>query len=206
MRPYKAVIFDVDGTLIDTGAAILNSLSATLAEMGIVLREEDLVHSFGMPGKVYLASLGIQDVDGALHRWDEHYLRVHDGIEAFDGVEVVIEELKQRGIPIAVVTSKTRAEWSHAHEAFPCLRGFDAVVVADDTARHKPEPEPMLLALDRLGVSADEAVYVGDTVHDMRCAAGAGVDGALALWGCRNPEEITATHTLARPADILALV
>lgn len=207
MQPYKAVIFDIDGTIIDTEKAILQSLQRTLRELeGWEKSEQEIDFVLGVPGRAGLARLGVRDVERCWQVWDGYFLELSADSRLFDGAAELIEALRRRGLPLGVVTSKNRSEWEDALKQYPCLRMFDAAVTADDTLRHKPEPEPMLAVLEKLGVAAQDAVYLGDTVYDMRCAAAAGVDGALALWGCRNPQEIQAVHKLSSPQELLALV
>ena len=83
---------------------------------------------------------------------------------------------------------------------------FSITVTATDTSEHKPDPAPMLFYLEKAGILPEQAVYIGDSIYDMKCAEGAGVPRTLALWGCKNPEEITADYRLSRPIDILGLV
>lgn len=207
MQPYKAVIFDIDGTIIDTEKAILHSLQRTLRELeGWEKTEDEIAFVLGVPGKTGLAQLGVSDIDHCWEIWDGYFMELSAASKPFDGVPELIEELKRRGIPLGIVTSKSRCEWEDSLERYPCLRSFDAAITADDTLRHKPEAEPMLAVLEKLGADAQHAVYLGDTEYDMRCAAAAGVDGALAVWGCRCPQKVEATHKLDNPQQLLKMI
>ena len=80
---------------------------------------------------------------------------------------------------------------------------FQTVITADDTVRHKPDPEPMLAYMERTGVCPRQILYIGDSIYDMQCAAQAGVDSCLALWGCRCPDGILSTHRFEEPAGMM---
>lgn len=207
MKRYKAVVFDIDGTIVDTERAILDSLHETmLAREGRDLPEEELAVVLGVPGQKALADMGVMDIQGFWKQWDDRFIELAADSKVFDGVEETILALHEKGIKLGIVTSKNKSEWEDAEAQYPCLRLFSAVVTANDTERHKPEADPMLAVLERLSVQPSEAVYLGDTVYDMLCAENAGADGALAVWGCREPEKITAAHKLNDPCELLALV
>jgi phosphoglycolate phosphatase-like HAD superfamily hydrolase len=83
---------------------------------------------------------------------------------------------------------------------------FELAILAEDSRKHKPDPEPMLAYLARSGAEAGDVLYIGDSVYDMQCASGAGVDCALALWSRRNRGDIEATYYLQRPEDVLKVL
>ncbi|WP_336771076.1 HAD family hydrolase [Paenibacillus sp. MMO-58] len=204
---YTALIFDIDGTLINTEQAVLGSLQKMLKacynrEMGL----EDLAFALGIPGTVSLRKLGIGDVEHANKRWNDLMRDCQHTIHVFDGIGELLAELREYPVLKGVVTSKTSQEYLDDFVPFGLVRDLPFALCADDTNRHKPHPEPLLTFLEISGARADSTIYIGDTVYDYECARDAGVDFGLALWGCRQPDLIPAKYKFEHPKDILALM
>lgn len=204
---YKTIIFDVDGTLVNTEKAVLGSLQRLLeVDYGQRRELDELTFSLGIPGMNVLPRFGIADAAAANERWNYFMKEFYDDIHIYDGISELLAALGQRGLAKGIVTSKTREELRDDFEPFGLLPQLPHIVCADDTSRHKPHPEPLLAFLDSTGADRAASLYIGDTVYDYECARDAGVDFALALWGCRSPETIPAKHKLAQPLDVLGLV
>lgn len=203
---YTAVIFDVDGTLIDSEETILNSLQKTLRlHYRREMSREELAFVLGIPGADALRQLGIEEVDRALHCWTEYMKEFRHATRVFDGIQELFEGL--RGLPVlqGVVTSRTVQQFLDDFVPFGLLRDLPIDICADDTKRHKPHPEPLFKFLE-LSLSAPEnSIYIGDTIYDYECARAAGVDFGLALWGCKDPDAVPAQYKFKQPADILSL-
>lgn len=207
MTVYKTVVFDIDGTLIDSEDAVMTSLQRVLKQhYGREMDRRDLAFIFGIPGSDSLPRLGIEDTETAKRLWNEYMVESLHMIRVFEGVETLLAALKERSVTMGVVTSKTRQEYRNEFAPLGLAHYMDVVVCADDTERHKPHPDPLLKFLERSGADAGSALYIGDTIYDGECARDAGVDFGLALWGCRQPEGIPAKHKLAHPMDILGLI
>ena len=140
----------------------------------------------------------------------EHQLAHHDRmVRCYDDVLDTVALLRQRGHPLAVVTSK--ADWlaRRGLEHVRMATLFDTIVGCDSCSRHKPHPEPVLTALERLSYRADEAVFVGDSVHDIEAGNAAGVYTVAALWGPFGREQLLPSHPdflLDRIADLPGLL
>ena len=203
----KCVVFDVDGTLIDTGDAIIASLQKVLLEeLGREYTREELYFSFGIPGEVTLKAFGINEVEGPLGKW-LRYLDEFDGtIRVFEGIEGCLQKLKTRDIKLGIVTSKSREEYENGFIPMGLGGYFDYVVCADDTERHKPHPEPILKLLELSGSKPEEIVFIGDSKYDKECASGAGVKFGLALWGAKSAEGIEPDYLLNDPEEILEII
>ena len=109
MRKYKHIIFDIDGTLIDTEEAILQSLQDTVHEiLHKDIEKSELRFALGIPGSMTLRTLGITDTEHANSRWNEHLLKYKSRIRLFDGIPQLLGNLKMNGYRLGIVTSKTR--------------------------------------------------------------------------------------------------
>lgn len=205
----RAIVFDVDGTLIDTEDAVLNSLQQALLEVqGQSRSTGEIRFVLGIPGARALPRLGIapEDMDRVNERWN-FFLKDHlDSITIFPGIMDVLKRLKEKGVSTGIVTSKTRRELEDDFVPFGLMEYLTHVVCADDTVHHKPHSDPILKWLERSGADPSETIYIGDTTYDMECAQGAGVEFGLAVWGCRNHGEIHCLRRPERPQEILALL
>jgi pyrophosphatase PpaX len=181
-----AILFDLDGTLIDTIELILSSARHAFEEWPVRPTDEEWVRGIGTPLVQQLRAYAANDDQLALllARYRRYQNEHHDRLtRCYDDVPDVIAALADRGHQMAVVTSKA-SPIAHQSLAFVGLDHFFPVVVGyDDTARHKPDPEPVRVALSRLGVSPDDAVFVGDSPHDILAGNGADVMTIAALWG-----------------------
>ena len=199
---YDTVLFDLDGTLIDSAEMILASLRhTTRAVLGRDVAEDELRAGIGMPLVAHMAQLDPRRADDLVRVYSEHNETLHDTLAACDGVLDVLRTLSDEGRRLAVVTAKRRATVTLAFERIPELASyFDVVVAAEDTTRHKPHPEPLLLALDRLDAASAGAAYVGDSPVDVQAAHAAGVASIAVAWGRVHEAERLARE---RPAALV---
>jgi pyrophosphatase PpaX len=139
-----------------------------------------------------------------------HNDEVHDDlIQPFDGVESLLAALARERLHLGVVTSKRERSARRGLARYGFESHFDVLVFHDDTARHKPDPEPLLLAARRAGVRADRCAYVGDSVHDIAAGRAARMFTVAALWGpfARADLEAAGPDALAgSPSDVLSIV
>lgn len=204
---YQTIIFDVDGTLIDTEKAVLGSLQKMLHEdYGKNYDAEDLTFVLGIPGADSLPKFGIQDIAKANDRWNEYMKDFSPYIRVFNGIEELLMTLSNWKLNTGIVTSKTTEELRADFQPFGLSDSLRYTVCADDTARHKPHPEPLLKFLEVSGADPATAIYIGDTRYDSQCAKEAGVAFGLALWGCKQPESIRTDHVFQKPLDVLEWV
>jgi pyrophosphatase PpaX len=183
---FPVCLFDLDGTLIDSGPMIVASMkhaAKTVLERDIP--EAVLTAAVGGPGlTAQMRALDPKRVDELVAAYREHNEPLHDELEAFWEVVEVLPRLRAEGRRLGIVTAKRRATVQLAFDRLPGLEAnFEVVIGAEDTERHKPEPDPILEALVRMNASTGEAAYVGDSPFDVRAAKAAGVHAVAVAWG-----------------------
>jgi pyrophosphatase PpaX len=183
---FPVVLFDFDGTLVDSGAIILASMKhAATTVLGREIPEADLMAAVGGPGlAAQMEALDPARVDELVRVYRAHNEPLHADLEPCAGIEPALDRLLEEGRRMGIVTAKRRQTVQLAFDVLPRLeRYFDVVVGADDTRRHKPDPEPILHALELLGAAPGEAAYVGDSPFDIRAARAAGMFAVAVTWG-----------------------
>ena len=206
MKRYKHIIFDIDGTLLDTEEAILRSLQDTLSDMlGEEVPRKELTFALGIPGEAALQTLGITDTKRANAQWNLHLRKYKQLIRLFDGVPELLKRLKEAGCSLGIVTSKDRKEYATDFLPFGIGGYFDVTICVEDAPRPKPSPDPLLAYLSQAVAKAENTLYIGDTNYDRLCAEQAGVDFGYALWGNPRTNVIPAKYTFSEPLEILKL-
>jgi pyrophosphatase PpaX len=189
-QTLAAVLFDLDGTLLDTDAYIAGAFDAVLVDVGRGPLDRDRYHVvIGQPLADCYRHLapGLDPADLCeRHRvWQTHHL---DLVKPMPGARDLLESLRDRGIRRAVVTTRSGRSSNASLELAGLLPYLDTVVSAEDVARHKPDPEPLHLALARLDVAAARAAMVGDTSADVGAGRAAGVQLVVGVdFGCVGP-------------------
>ncbi len=185
MVRFPVVLFDLDGTVVDSGAIILASMRhATREVLGIEFRDEELLGAVGGPGlEAQMAVLAPDRVEELVQVYRAHNEPLHDELEACAGMAEVLVRLKEEGRRLGIVTAKRRSTVELAFARVPLAHLFETVVGGDETERHKPDPEPLLVAAARLRAAPRERAYVGDSPFDMRAARAAGMHGIAVTWG-----------------------
>jgi pyrophosphatase PpaX len=182
---YETVLFDLDGTLVDSGAMILASFRhATRTVLAREIPDEQLLtYVGGMRLAEQMQQIDPDRADDLVRIYREHNEPLHRELQAFDGMLDVLETLKSERRRLGLVTAKRRATVELAFAVVPLDRYLEAVVAADDTERHKPHPDPLLRALELLDGRPRSAVYVGDSPYDVRAAKSAGMAAVAVTWG-----------------------
>lgn len=205
---YELIIFDIDGTMIDTEEVVRKAYGhAMFEELGRDLTDEELARAFGVPTMQALEILGSKNVEKASRRYFDRLFKYYrEGVGLFDGIEALLQELMKRGVKCGIVTSRNRDEVANDTTLTSLLKYFGYIVMSEDTQKHKPEAEPVLKLMELAGAGPSGAIYIGDTYYDFMCAKNAGVDFALAEWGAREDGRIRPDYTLVRPADLLDIL
>jgi pyrophosphatase PpaX len=207
----RTVLFDLDGTLIDSAELILDSYRHTMrVHLGRVLPDSDWLRTMGQPLEAQLLDFARspEEAGAMLATYVERNAAMHERLlRPFPGVREYVEALLVRGFRLGIVTSKRRAATLRGLETCGfALDWFAAVVTASDVDRFKPDPEPVRRALDVAGEEeAARALFVGDSVHDLRAGRAAGTRTAAALWGPYSREDLSPAdpdHWLDAPEEL----
>ncbi len=208
----STLLFDLDGTLIDTIELILSSYRHTLeTHRGAVPPDELWLEGLGTPISVQFRRFTASpaEIEAMVQTYRVHNRQHHDRlVRRYPGVDAAVRLLHDRGTRLGVVTSKMRESAIRGLEHCDLARYFDVLVCADDVARPKPDPEPVRMALDRLGAAAGETIFVGDSTHDMGAGRAAGVRVAAVLWGPFTKQALepyTPDFWLSHPSELAAL-
>lgn len=211
----KYVVFDFDGTLINTNDVIIASWQATFEHfLGHKESEKVIKSTFGETLR-YTAETRFPDCDtDEVIEFYRDYQETHKGelVYVFDGIRELLTELKKRGYPLAIATSRTTWGTITYLEQYDLEGLFDIIVAMEDVKKHKPDPETCLVALRKLGAKPEEAVMLGDTRFDIGCANNAGVDSILVGWSgvtdAAGLEEYgyVPTYTIGKPMDLIAIL
>ncbi|WP_265459628.1 HAD family hydrolase [Enterococcus sp. HY326] len=203
------ILFDVDGTLIDTSNVMRKSLQEILKkEKQLEVSLEDLQYILGIPGRQALENFTTnpQEIVALHEKWSKNVLNYLTEITVFPGITEAVKALHNKGVKLGIVTSKTRAGIATEFDQFGLSAYFDCVITATDTTFHKPHPEPILKALDLLNSKSEQTLFVGDSPQDIACAQAAGTKFALAEWGTLNKKlSKEADFSLSSPAELLTI-
>ncbi len=191
MSRYKAILFDLDGTLVDSVPVILEAASRVLSEMGLPYDEAVVRKAIGVP----LRTQALQWAGSRAEEFRERYHAIYRPLQdaqarLFPGTREMLETVRSAGHLTAVVTSKITWGTQRALERTGISDLFDTVITADDVVHHKPHPDPILKALESLGITSQQALYVGDSIFDAEAALAAKVDMAGVSWGALSREDL----------------
>jgi pyrophosphatase PpaX len=188
---YSTVLFDLDGTLIDSGEIILASFRhATKTVLAREIPDDVLAAAVGGSNiHEQMRAFDEERVDELVRVYREHNAPLHEDLVAFDGIESLLQALQAEGRRLGIVTAKRRQTVDLAFAILPLEQYFSTVVTAGETKHHKPHPEPVLTALARLGAKPREAAFVGDSPFDMGAGKAAGVFTVAVSWGKIHPAE-----------------
>ena len=207
---FPVVLFDLDGTVVDSGGIILASMRyATRTVLGREISDEALMAAVGGPGLEHqMRAFGPEHVEELIRVYREHNEPLHEELRVCVGMDDVLVALKEQGRKLGIVSAKRRRTVELAFARVEVGHLFDVVVGGDDHERQKPEPDLLLLALERLGADPATAAYVGDSPFDMQAAKAAGLYAIGVSWGrIHGAEKLTdADVVVDRAQELLELV
>ncbi|OZS78285.1 pyrophosphatase PpaX [Tetzosporium hominis] len=204
----QAVLFDLDGTLIDTNELIIQTFQTVLDERfpGKYSRET-ILPFLGPPLYETFQQVDPTQVDDLIEAYRKWNMENHDAmVQAFPGVVETLEHLHARGIKLAIVSTKRNEMIERALNLMNVRQYFTAVIGLDDVKNAKPDPEPVQLALSKLEVKPEHALMVGDNFHDIVAARAAGVDSVAVAWSIKGLDYLMAFEPVYAIHDMSELV
>lgn len=201
---YKHLIFDIDGTLVDNEKVVIATWQETILQLfGKHYETSDLNFVLGIPGVTTMERLGAENPQEAFVVWGQNFIKHKAEIELFPHIEHTIAALKSKGLDLGLVTSRTHDELNNDFALGEIIGNFDTIICVTDAPRPKPNPDPLLVYLERCGLSPDEVLYIGDSDYDYHCAKNAKVDFGVASWGDNRIRHTDARFSFNSPMDIL---
>lgn len=208
-RHYELVIFDWDGTLMDSAGAIVYALQAAAVDIGVEPPSEAAARhiiGLGLGDALRHALPNLPEASyGALsERYRRHYLSRDNELVLFDGVQALLDGLAEAQIPLAIATGKSRAGLDRALALTGIGPRFLASRCADE-CHSKPHPQMLEELMDEFGVMPDRVVMIGDTSHDLNMARNARVDGVAVTYGAHPAESLLALQPVFCADSVAAL-
>ena len=207
MNKYNAIIYDIDGT-------ILNTLNMNMYPLLQIIKEEtgetwsfnQVLKFAAYPGMKVMEELKVKDPEATYARWVKYVNAYEESATLYDGFMDVFEVFKKNDIKQAIVSAKTHKQY----EIDICSKGIDqymdTVILAEDTTKHKPDPEPLLKCIENLNVPKEEVIYIGDALSDQQSSINAGIDFGYAKWGSVSTSPLHGTYTFESPTNLLKLL
>lgn len=210
----KYILFDFDGTLVNTNDVILASWQHTYRHyLGHEMPVDHITSCFGEPLLLTMEREfpGVDPQESA-DVYRQFQLENADKlVTIFPGIKELLADLKEAGYVLGIVTSRTRESALRYMDMFGITSYFSDLVTCDDTTVHKPNPEPILLAMSKLGASAEESIMIGDSPFDIKCANNAGVDSVMVNWRITCDEtsvidDAKVDYWIHQPSDLVELL
>ncbi len=214
MAKINTVLFDFDGTIMDTNTVILQSWQHTFMTFeGRKRPEEEIYSTFGEPLYITMEKVlpGIPVEEATSVYRSYHHDNFTDLISVFPGMLELLEKLKDRDYKIGLVTSRLANTTKIGLKKYEMEQYFDTIVTCEDCTKFKPDPEPVNIALERLGSVPEESVMIGDSMFDILCAKNAGTKAVLVSWALAVSEQErngknSPDYIIEEPEDLLDIL
>ncbi|MEO0107584.1 MAG: HAD-IA family hydrolase [candidate division WOR-3 bacterium] len=212
---YSVLLFDLDGTLVDSAAGVVKAVRHAFEAIGQrVPDEQNIVANIGRPLRDFPARLGYDLDEERRQEFVSRYRAFYsahctEDTTVFPGVRTGLGRLRESGLRLAVVTTKIQEQAEKVTQALGLVQYFESISGWSDGQKMKPDPEPILRTLDRLGTRPDQALMIGDSEQDILAARAARVDSCACLYGYRAPSvllELCPNWTIRRFPELLRLV
>ncbi|WP_432360584.1 pyrophosphatase PpaX [Sporosarcina sp. UB5] len=192
MDKLTTLLFDFDGTLLDTNELIIQSFQTVLnAHYPGMYEREDILPFLGPTLKETFDRIDLTKSEQLIAEYRAWNLANHDALASeFDGVSDTLQQLKNAGFKMAIVSTKRNNMIMKGLELLSAGNLFDTIVGLDDVQNAKPHPEPLLLAMERLNATPEETMMIGDNIHDILGGKNAGVRTAGVAWSVKGEQFI----------------
>ena len=207
----KALLFDFDGTLLNTNDLILDTFMHVLDErLPGQFQREDCLRFIGPSLKETFDEITPGETEEMIAKYQQWNLAHHDELaKGYEGVVETLTQLKDMGIKIAIVSTKRRFSLERGIQLLGIEHLIEFYIGLDDVKNEKPDPEPVLLALEKLGVEKEEAMMIGDNYHDILAGKNAGVKTAGVSWSIKGEEYLQTfkpDYMLKHMQDLISIV
>jgi len=198
LKRYKAVIFDWDGTVMDSTASIAGAIQAACVDMELPVpstEEANWVIGLSLPAALRRCAPTLPEdrIPMFIDRYRHHFFRFDQQLDLFDGILPLLEDLRARDIRLGVATGKTRLGLDRVLTAKQLTTHFDYTRCADES-RGKPHPAMLFDIMERLDLDPRDVIMVGDTTHDIQMAASAGVDSMAVTYGAHSKRTLVTSE------------
>lgn len=207
MKKYRAIIYDIDGTLLNTLEMNMYPLIQIIKEeTGQQLSLAEVLKYAPYPGLKVMEELQVKEPQKTYARWVKYVNEYEKGASLYPGVKEVLATFQAHGLIQAVVSAKTAQQYQIDMVAHGLDAYMQTAILADDTKKHKPDPEPLHLCLKRLQIKPSEAIYIGDALADFKAAKAAKIDFGYAKWGSLTPFAVADALVFEEPLALLKLL
>lgn len=206
----NTVLFDLDGTVVDTNELITRSFEYTFEQYGLTFSKEEILSFNGPPLIDTFTKIDPNKAMEMMETYREHNTKYHDKyLTVYPNVKETLEALRARGKKLGIVTAKIRSGAIHSLETARLKSYFDIIVAVDDVTHSKPHPEPVIKAMNELGGVPRSTIMIGDNYHDIEAGKNAGVYTAGVAWSIKGRdflESLNPTYMIEDMKDILTIV
>lgn len=206
----KTVLFDLDGTLIDTNELINESFKHTFLKYGYSFTDEEIADFNGPPLRDTFNKLNSDLAEEMIETYREHNFANHEAyIKVFPNVERTIQVLLENNIKVGIVSAKMRPGVNLGLEVTGLSKYFDTIVSIDDVRHPKPHPEPVFKAMKKLDTKPAATIMVGDNYHDILAGKDAGAQTAAVAWSAKGKgylQQYNPTYMLEDMSDLIKIV
>ncbi|MEO4054536.1 pyrophosphatase PpaX [Solibacillus sp. CAU 1738] len=207
----KALLFDFDGTLLNTNELIIQTFMHVLEErFPGQYSPKDCMKFIGPSLEETFDEITPNETDDMIRKYREWNMAHHDElVSQYDQVVSTLEALKEQGIRLAIVSTKSRDMIERGIQVLGARHLFEFYVGVEDVQHVKPHPEPILLAINKLGLQKEDVIMIGDNSHDIQGAHNAGVRSAGVAWSIKGEsflQQFNPTYMLHHMTDLLAIV
>ncbi|RKD21815.1 hypothetical protein BEP19_14470 [Ammoniphilus oxalaticus] len=212
MLKYETVLFDLDGTLIDTNELIITTF---LHVLGIHLpgqyTRDDIISHMGQTLAEQMGRYGGEELrDTLIEAYRDYNLKIHDEyVKEFERVNDTLEQLQSLGVTMGIVTTKQRKTAEMGAKLFGIDQYMNAFVAFESTKKHKPNPDPVLKGIELTAADPQTTIMIGDSQYDIQAAQEAGIDSAGVAWSMKGPDflkQFNPTYILNDMADLIPII